>query len=610
MRAFFSTIVILLCMQLPVFSDPKSDYYTAFTAASNAKDWSLAEKTARAAITAFPDETGFALNLAWSLRSLKRFDEALAILRPLAARLTTDKNVVDNLVWALLEAGWDSYNTKELPKAFAVFSEAYKLRPEDEWVLNAYGISLRDTGELSRSREILEKGFRLYPKNEYIKPNLLWTCILQANSSRDRARDLEKANPADQRVASLRREAVQMYLRAGELDPKNESYLLNYGGYLLEQAKNPEARILFEQGEKLYPDKTWWADNIQYSMQEETRKLAKDKKYTEAFALLEKAITRFSNEAWFQTDKIDWYFQITDYARSARALGLFAANKHLQEYRKPLTCSKEELVLFRSQRLVWKFAEIRDWSSGFAMLDALETAMGQMYFIHEQRGILYFQKGETEKGINLAYKAYDLYISSHPEAKKTITLPLPIAGPVNVAGNSRRDAITHAGLNQYCYDFMGSDPAGNLLKPGIVFPGNHNSDYYGFGMNIYSPVDGVVEDVVDSYADISPRVNPVLGDGNSIFIKDAAGYHYLFAHIRQGSSLVIKGQQVRRGDRIAEMGNTGYTAIPHFHFGVYTADWLVSIEVKFEGYTLLTQEGRKEERITVSSPRTGDVIRR
>jgi len=67
---------------------------------------------------------------------------------------------------------------------------------------------------------------------------------------------------------------------------------------------------------------------------------------------------------------------------------------------------------------------------------------------------------------------------------------------------------------------------------------------------------------------------------------------------------------VRRGDKIAELGNNGYTAVPHFHFGVYTPDWRVSIEVRFDEYVLLTQGGRREERTTATSPKTGDVILR
>jgi murein DD-endopeptidase MepM/ murein hydrolase activator NlpD len=184
---------------------------------------------------------------------------------------------------------------------------------------------------------------------------------------------------------------------------------------------------------------------------------------------------------------------------------------------------------------------------------------------------------------------------------------LPLKGTFLVYGNNRSDAVTHAGLNRFCFDFMGSDSQGNLQKPGAVFPGK-NSDYYGFGASLYSPVDGLVEDVVDLYEDVTPRAEAMLGDGNSVTIKDASGYHYLFAHIKKGSARVAKGQEVKAGDVLAELGNTGYTAYPHFHFGVYTPDWRVSLEVKFSSYTILAKDGT-EKKVLDGTPQTGEVIK-
>ena len=93
-----------------------------------------------------------------------------------------------------------------------------------------------------------------------------------------------------------------------------------------------------------------------------------------------------------------------------------------------------------------------------------------------------------------------------------------------------------------------------------------------------------------------------------ILIKDAAGYHYIFAHNKRGSPTVKKGDRVKAGDKIAELGNNGYSAYPHFHFGVYSPDWRVSMEVRFASYTLL-KDG-KEMKVTDGIPQTGEIIRK
>jgi len=80
---------------------------------------------------------------------------------------------------------------------------------------------------------------------------------------------------------------------------------------------------------------------------------------------------------------------------------------------------------------------------------------------------------------------------------------------------------------------------------------------------------GVVVDLEESYKTGGPskkhksRVNFV-----SIAHDDGTigEYH----HLRQNGVLVEIGQRVEAGQRIALSGNTGYSTIPHLHFGVYS----------------------------------------
>lgn len=60
-------------------------------------------------------------------------------------------------------------------------------------------------------------------------------------------------------------------------------------------------------------------------------------------------------------------------------------------------------------------------------------------------------------------------------------------------------------------------------------------------------------------------LRPLLG--NYLLIRGDAGVA-LYAHLRRGSVLARKGQLVEAGERIACVGNSGNSTMPHLHFHV------------------------------------------
>ncbi len=81
-----------------------------------------------------------------------------------------------------------------------------------------------------------------------------------------------------------------------------------------------------------------------------------------------------------------------------------------------------------------------------------------------------------------------------------------------------------------------------------------------------APADGRVIEVTDTYADNPPGTN---GDyANHMVIDIGYGRFVALAHLKNGSVTVKVGDDVRRGQQIAAVGNNGHSSAPHLHFQV------------------------------------------
>ncbi|HCW9113145.1 TPA: M23 family metallopeptidase, partial [Staphylococcus aureus] len=99
--------------------------------------------------------------------------------------------------------------------------------------------------------------------------------------------------------------------------------------------------------------------------------------------------------------------------------------------------------------------------------------------------------------------------------------------------------------------------------------GKVNTDYFCFGKDIIAPANGTVEKVVNGVQDNSiGSTNESQFLGNYIVIKHAENEYSLIAHLHQYSIIVNEGQNVKYGDIIGKVGNSGNSTEPHIHFQV------------------------------------------
>jgi Peptidase family M23 len=100
--------------------------------------------------------------------------------------------------------------------------------------------------------------------------------------------------------------------------------------------------------------------------------------------------------------------------------------------------------------------------------------------------------------------------------------------------------------------------------------------YYSFGRAIIASAPGTVVDAQDGFKDQrpphAPSPTPPITEtvGNHVTVRIGPGRYVLYAHMRRGSVRVHRGQSVARGQRLGEIGNSGFSATPHLHFQVST----------------------------------------
>ncbi len=105
------------------------------------------------------------------------------------------------------------------------------------------------------------------------------------------------------------------------------------------------------------------------------------------------------------------------------------------------------------------------------------------------------------------------------------------------------------------------------------------------GTGIYAAREGIVFEVAsDNFRGglDSERDGP---NANIVRILHDDGSHAVYAHLNWNSIRVRPGERVKRGEYIADSGNTGYTSGPHLHFAVMVnlGMRLVSVPLLFEG---------------------------
>ena len=166
------------------------------------------------------------------------------------------------------------------------------------------------------------------------------------------------------------------------------------------------------------------------------------------------------------------------------------------------------------------------------------------------------------------------------QTRKPIVIAPPLAGPSWLDGDSCCEVGGHRGaLNpingqlwaaeRFAIDYVQLSPDGRLF----IGDKTKVESYPGFGADIYAVTDGPVVIATDGLEEQVAGKNPTgltldQYPGNHIVQDLGDGNYAMYAHIKTGSVKVKPGDQVKAGQLIGSVGNTGNTNGPHLHFQV------------------------------------------
>jgi urea transporter len=153
-----------------------------------------------------------------------------------------------------------------------------------------------------------------------------------------------------------------------------------------------------------------------------------------------------------------------------------------------------------------------------------------------------------------------------------IELTLPLMGDWRVT-QAHSGEHTHRDDWRHAWDFEIFDDEGHNFGNNGFDP----KDYYCFGKPVLAPADGLVQEIQDGIPD-NPIGEMNLGNnwGNTIVIKHAENLYTKLSHLKIGSVKVHKGTWVKRGEIIAQCGNSGRSVVPHLHFQVQSDPFIGS----------------------------------
>ncbi len=226
---------------------------------------------------------------------------------------------------------------------------------------------------------------------------------------------------------------------------------------------------------------------------------------------------------------------------------------------------------------------------------------------------LYFELPRTltadELSVVLSLSDKTMAVASIPlvryQQKNLYRLPLEGCWHVSSGHDFGVEHRRHLSRGHFAWDFVRVDSDGRRTS------GPDLAHYFAFGQPVLAPAAGTVATAVDGHADNAP--GKVARHANHVVIDHGHGEFSRLAHLKRGSVRVRAGQQVRAGEVVGQVGNSGMSDSPHLHFAFERHDRgsdresTDPIPALLSGYRVSWNQGQAEP-VEEGRPRRGQTV--
>ena len=181
---------------------------------------------------------------------------------------------------------------------------------------------------------------------------------------------------------------------------------------------------------------------------------------------------------------------------------------------------------------------------------------------------------------------------------------LPFWGDWKVS-QGHEGKLTHLGDWKHAWDFEVADEKGQTY----IGNGSEREDYLGYNKPVIAPADGYVEEIDDEVEENEiGKMDLEHNWGNTIIIRHADQLFSKLSHLKKGSFRVAKGDTVKKGQLLANCGNSGRSPVPHIHFQLQSTPYIGSKTLNYPlSHYIRHQEGVFELR-SWESPSEGELV--
>jgi hypothetical protein len=177
-------------------------------------------------------------------------------------------------------------------------------------------------------------------------------------------------------------------------------------------------------------------------------------------------------------------------------------------------------------------------------------------------------------------------------------------------------------FQRFSYDFVIVDERGELSRTPMRTTAawysqdpKNNDQFFGFGAPVLATGSGRVIEMHDGEADDHKWDPKQLEEretayaGNYIIIDHLNGEYSWFGHLKQGSTKVKVGEEVRQGQVIAALGASGSSLFPHLHYELRTSGGASKADGLPSYFNRIRRVGAKSgETLMRAHIDTGDIV--